>query len=263
MTELTPSIPKGSWILVTGANGFLASHIVRQFLQRGYKVRGTVRDPSKSSWLTQDVFKTHADDGSFEMVHVPDLGAKDAFADAVIGMSAIIHVAINTSLDPDPNKVIPHTLHSAVSLMEAALKEPSVKAFVYTSSVCDATRFIPGDTKHVERDSWNDEAVKLAWAPPPYDASRGKIVYDASNAEAEEVVWNFSLERKPHFSVNSVNPAHLVGEALARKHHETAYCYLKLLFDGNTSFMVPGCKSSPTSSPFENEHQGVEIPACI
>lgn len=31
---------------VTGANGFIASEIIKQLLERGYKVHGTVRDPS-------------------------------------------------------------------------------------------------------------------------------------------------------------------------------------------------------------------------
>lgn len=30
-------------ILVTGASGFLASHIVKQLLEKGYRVRGTIR----------------------------------------------------------------------------------------------------------------------------------------------------------------------------------------------------------------------------
>lgn len=34
-----------SRVLVTGASGFLASHVIRQLLQSGeYRVRGTVRD---------------------------------------------------------------------------------------------------------------------------------------------------------------------------------------------------------------------------
>ncbi len=31
-------------VLVTGAAGFLATHVVKQLLEGGYRVRGTVRD---------------------------------------------------------------------------------------------------------------------------------------------------------------------------------------------------------------------------
>lgn len=30
-------------VLVTGASGFIAAHIVRELLERGYRVRGSVR----------------------------------------------------------------------------------------------------------------------------------------------------------------------------------------------------------------------------
>ena len=33
-------------ICVTGASGFIATHLVEQLLEKGYKVRGTVRDNS-------------------------------------------------------------------------------------------------------------------------------------------------------------------------------------------------------------------------
>lgn len=244
MSERKSVIPNGSWVLVTGANGFLGSHVVRGLLQRGYKVRGTIRDLSKSSWLIEDVFKSYYEDGSFELVHVPDLGARDAFTDAVKGMSAIAHVATVVTFDADPHKVVPQTVGGTLSMLHAALGEPEVKAFVYTSSVVAATRFIPGDDTHVERDTWNEEAIKLAWAPPPYDPTRGKIVYDASKAEAEKAMWKFVEEKKPNFNVNCVNPTCLIGEPLNRKHQETAYSMVKLLYDGNTGFLDPGCKSS-------------------
>jgi len=43
-------------VCVTGASGFIAAHIVRELLERGYRVRGTVRSlrhPDKYTFLTQ------------------------------------------------------------------------------------------------------------------------------------------------------------------------------------------------------------------
>ncbi|GKZ52116.1 hypothetical protein AbraIFM66951_000537, partial [Aspergillus brasiliensis] len=45
------ALPKGALILVTGANGFIASHVSDQLLQMGYRVRGTVR--SEKPWLEE------------------------------------------------------------------------------------------------------------------------------------------------------------------------------------------------------------------
>lgn len=40
-------VDKSIPICVTGATGFIASHIVEQLLEAGYKVNGTVRDLAK------------------------------------------------------------------------------------------------------------------------------------------------------------------------------------------------------------------------
>jgi len=44
---------EGKVACVTGANGFIASWIVKFLLQRGYTVRATVRDPSKCFFYLQ------------------------------------------------------------------------------------------------------------------------------------------------------------------------------------------------------------------
>jgi nucleoside-diphosphate-sugar epimerase len=38
-------------VCVTGAGGFIASWIVKLLLQRGYTVRGTLRDPGRNPFL--------------------------------------------------------------------------------------------------------------------------------------------------------------------------------------------------------------------
>jgi nucleoside-diphosphate-sugar epimerase len=245
MAEPATNIPKGSWVLVTGANGFVASHVAQQFLQRGYKVRGTIRDLEKSSWLTQDVFKSYTDTGDFELVVVPDLAVPGAFDSAIKGVSIIVHAASVVTFSPDANEVIPQTVSGATSILYAALKEPSVRAFVYTGSIAAAVLYGPaGGSVHVERDTWNEAAVKIAWAPPPYESSRSMHVYQASKTEAEKAVFKFLAEKNPHFSVNSVDPSSIMGEALNKKHLETPYSYLKVLNDGHVGFLagVPSSK---------------------
>lgn len=43
----SPAIERGSALLVTGANGYIGSHVVDQLLAAGYRVRGTARDAKK------------------------------------------------------------------------------------------------------------------------------------------------------------------------------------------------------------------------
>ena len=66
----TLSIPPGSKVLVTGANGFVAIYIVQRLLQEGYSVRGTVRTAAKGEHLKK-VFTEYGD--KFEIVVVEDI----------------------------------------------------------------------------------------------------------------------------------------------------------------------------------------------
>ena len=79
-----PVIPPGSLILVTGANGYIASHVTDQLIQAGYLVRGTSRDTIKTAWMTE-LFDQKYGPGKFEAVVVKDMAEKDAFDEACKG----------------------------------------------------------------------------------------------------------------------------------------------------------------------------------
>ncbi|KAH6951963.1 aldehyde reductase [Fusarium avenaceum] len=233
MSTPTSSIPTGSWVLVTGATGFIASHVVRQFLHRGYKVRGTVRDVAQASWLIDGHFKSYAESGSFELAAVPDFSIPGAFDEAVKGMSAVAHVAAITTFDPDPNKVIPPSVTGVQAILSAAAKEPSVKEVVFTSSIMAV--ILPAlseETIRVGRDTWNDYVMELASAPPPYDASNSVYVYAAGKVAAEKEVWRWVEENKPKFNTNVICPYGVVGEPLHKKHVDVPVHWVSILFKG-------------------------------
>ncbi|WAO87457.1 Epimerase domain-containing protein [Fusarium falciforme] len=212
-----PAVPKGSTVLVTGANGLLGSHIVDQFLEYGYKVRGTVRDTEKNAWL-QALFDKKYGKGSFELFKVADLAAEGAFDEAMKGTSVVAHTASITSFAPDPNDVIPQAIAFAENALKSAYKETSVKRFVLTSSSSAAVLSVPGAPGvEVLEDTWNEFAVKAAWAEPPYTPERGGVVYAASKTEAEKVVWKYHKEnrdKRPDLVVNTVLPNFNFGKSL-------------------------------------------------
>lgn len=89
--QLSPSdaaFPSGSLILVTGASGFIASHIVDQLLLAGYHVRGTVRDEKKAVWTTA-MFADRHGTNRFSAIIVPDMSIFGAFNEAVNGLSSV------------------------------------------------------------------------------------------------------------------------------------------------------------------------------
>ena len=94
---MAASATPGSPVLVTGVNGHVASATALRLLQKGYKVRGTVRSLKRGAFI-QNEFKSFGD--SFELVEVPDIVAPGAFDEALKGMCRIFDngVSANSSL---------------------------------------------------------------------------------------------------------------------------------------------------------------------
>lgn len=247
MSDSSSNLPKGSIVLVTGLTGFIASHIGKQLFDHGFKVRGTVRDLSKAAWLKDDLFKAQHLAGNLELVQVPDLGAPNAFDEAVKGVAAVAHVATIVSLDPNPHNVVPQTVEGAVSLLRAAKLEPSIRRVVYTTSSGTSSMPVAGVKVHVGRDTWNDAVVEAAWAPPPYDPSRALATYMASKIEAEKAVWRFVEEEKPGFTVNAVSPFTTLGAALHPSHVRGTVGWVNNLWKGDTTHvaLLPACEFLP------------------
>jgi nucleoside-diphosphate-sugar epimerase len=228
------TLSKGDLILITGVNGFVAAHLARQLLTRGYRVRGTVRNATKSKWLVDDLFRSEASNGFFELVTVEDMVSEGAFREAVRGVDAVAHVATINTLDPNPNNVIPQTVAGVVNLLKVAAEEPSVKSFVFTSSVVAAAMTLPEIPFHVDETSWNDIAAPMAWAPPPYNADRAMITYMASKVESEKALWKFVEERKPHFRTNAVLPYIVFGGLLHSQQNTSSDGWLLSVYGNNT-----------------------------
>jgi uncharacterized protein YbjT (DUF2867 family) len=88
-----------SYVLVTGATGFIGAHIVDNLLARGLKVRGATRSPSKAqSMLSARPNYT----SKLDIVIIRDFEQTGVFDDAVQGVDAVVHVA--SVLPPFPFK---------------------------------------------------------------------------------------------------------------------------------------------------------------
>ena len=148
-----PAILQGSLVLVNGASGFIASHIVAELLKLGYNVRGTVRSDEKVK-STSSMFKPfESTSAKYEAIIVENFAHNSAFTKAVTGCSAVIHTASNMSFSPNPHQVVPHTVAGATSVINAAISELSVKRFVYTPSSSAATIPKPGQKFSINKDT--------------------------------------------------------------------------------------------------------------
>lgn len=82
----TLALEAGTTIFVTGVNGLIGSHITDQLLERGYNVRGAVRNAKKHQYLV-DYFSEKHKDAKLELVNVPDMtieGCYDNFTQGTL-----------------------------------------------------------------------------------------------------------------------------------------------------------------------------------
>jgi len=116
-----------SFTLVTGATGFLGSHVVRTLLARGESVKAFVRPGSNLSALQgypRDRFK----------IAVGDIRIEHSVFAALAGCSRLYHVAANFKFwDPNPERVIQPTVDGMRATLRAA-KARQLDKIVVTSS---------------------------------------------------------------------------------------------------------------------------------
>jgi nucleoside-diphosphate-sugar epimerase len=245
------AIPDKSTVLIIGASSFIGAHITHAFLKFGYRVRAVDYNASKAAWLVEDIFKSDAVAGTLELAIVPDILADKAFEEVIKGVSAVIYVA-NFEVKSNPNETIPQNTAGILNALRTAAREPSVLRFVMTSSY--SASFNPSTDANalLNATSWNESAVKSAWAPPPYEPSRYTTVYMASKVQQEQSLWRFVREEKPSFTVNTVIPSWVTGKVFSKSQNPSSTLCLTGLYNGDTTFSSGSriCKYCfvPTSS---------------
>jgi nucleoside-diphosphate-sugar epimerase len=200
-------------VLVTGANGYLATWVLKKYLEAGYSVRGTVRSLSKSAFLN-DKFAHYGD--RFELVVVEDITKDGAFDEAVKGVDAIAHTASPfhyKSTNPD-DLIIP-AVRGTTSILNSALKHGStLKRVILTSSVA-AVREETTVPRAFNESNWNNSAVEAVKTKGSEVGSVG--IYLASKTLAEKAAWEFVATHKSEISWDLVviNPPLVFGPSLS------------------------------------------------
>jgi dihydroflavonol-4-reductase len=183
-------------VVVTGAAGFVASHIVEQLLGKGYRVRGTARDPASSSCAHLKRLPFAAE--RLELV-AAELLDGDAWPRVLQGVSVVMHTASPYSLDvKDAQRdLVDPALHGTRNVLNAAAATPSVKRVVLTSSMAAITDE-PDSERTLTEGDWN-ELSSLTRNP-----------YYYSKTVAEREAWGLA-ERQQGYSLVVINPFLVIG----------------------------------------------------
>ena len=148
-------------VLVSGANGFIAQHIVKQLLEKGYTVIGTVRSAAKGESLKQ---LTNSDKFSYEIVR--DTEVKHAFdyvldrhqnVDKFIDAVGTIPLGVNYE-----RQLIRRSAKGVIHILQSIRHHaPNVKKVVLTSSLaaCLNVKQSADPNFVVDESSWNPDNV--------------------------------------------------------------------------------------------------------
>jgi dihydroflavonol-4-reductase len=138
--------------LVTGATGFLGSHVARLLLERGDNVRVLVR-PSSSPRLLDALPAERLER------MIGDLRDVASLERAVAGVASVYHVAADYRLwARDPGEILESNLAGTKNLLGAA-RRAGVERFVYTSTVATVAVERPGALPDESTDTSVDEMI--------------------------------------------------------------------------------------------------------
>src|SRR5262245_59183702 len=151
-------------VLVTGASGFMARHVLAELREHGYTVRGTARDPVE---------------GVGERVEA-DRAQDEGWAGAMDGCDYVLHVAspFPRNMPKTPDEVIKPAVDGTLRVLKAA-KEAGVQRVVLTSSLAAVSSGHPNGPVRTEAD-W---AVVDRCTP-----------YTRSKTLAELAAWDYAGE---------------------------------------------------------------------
>ncbi|KAI0056651.1 NAD(P)-binding protein [Artomyces pyxidatus] len=198
-------------VLVTGANGFVGAWVVRDFLEAGYTVRGTVRSENKGAHLRTQF---SAFDERFKVAVVEDITLDGAFDDAVDGIDLIVHTASPLHFNAkEADDMIKPAVRGTLGVLESASKEGStVKRIVITAS--GASIISPTTEPFVwDETYWNEHSIKQVEEKGM--AAGANTVYRASKTLAERAAWEYCDRNKAiAWDLVVLHPPYIFGPSI-------------------------------------------------
>ena len=212
-------------VLVTGASGFIAKHIIRELLEQDHTVRASTRSAKRQAEIDRIFPDTGID-------HVRlDLMSDDGWAEALVGVDVLMHTASPFPDEPpkDPNELIRPAVDGTLRALDAA-QSAGVERAILTSSVAAIYKDPSASpTQTIDESNWTDPEGENVSA------------YETSKTLAERAAWNFVAEHA-EMKLTVVNPGAVLGPALDTN-YGTSLGYVDRFLAG-TDPMVPNVRFS-------------------
>lgn len=183
-------------VLVTGGSGFVAGYVVREMLERGFRVRATVRDLARAEAVRQRL--TVSGDLSFVAT---DLLKDDGWDAAARGMDYVVHTASPMPVGEHRGQDIIAPAREGTRRVLEAARRAGVRRVVLTSSTAAAMPAEPGAP--ADENTWTDRPDQ-----PRYRYPRAKTL-------AEQDAWRLVRGWSDGPELATVLPSNIQGPALS------------------------------------------------
>lgn len=137
-------------ILVTGAGGFIGSHLTQLLLAQGYEVRAFVHYNSFNTWGWIDSFP--AEEKKALEVFAGDIRDPNGVKEAMRGCDAVFHLAALIAIPfsyHSPDTYVDTNIKGTLNVLQAARELETRRVLVTsTSEVYGTAQYVPIDEKH-------------------------------------------------------------------------------------------------------------------
>lgn len=200
-------------VCVTGATGYVGSHVVNAFLEAGFPVRAAVRSPEDQGKTAHLVAMAERHQTTLSLHHA-DLHTTGSFDEALAGCEGLIHVAAVARLSaPEPQRqIVDPSVTGARNVLEAATRQ-GVRRVVLTSSIAAVGNYRSSQQRPLTEDDWNETAT-LESDP-----------YGLAKREAERFAWRES-EGAP-WDLVVINPGMVMGPVFNKRHSRASPIFVR------------------------------------
>jgi len=216
-------------VTVTGASGYIGSHVVANLLARGRNVRATVRDaedPIRVDHLNQLEI---TEGGSLEIVEM-DLFDEASVHAAIAGCTDLIHTAaaVRISAKNPQKQIVDPSVVGTRNVVAAIDAARTVERFVHTSSTAAIRPMTWKDGETLTTKTWADDAT-LEGNP-----------YGLAKVLAERIVRDWHSgggEEKPRMV--TIHPSVVFGPPMSKIHLRGSLSFLNALVQRKVPVLIP------------------------
>ncbi len=154
---------KNKKVLITGADGFIGSHLVERLMAEGCQVKAFVQYNSFNSWGWLDGF----DKAVLENIEIFAGDVRDPYGvkTACEGVDAIFHLAALIAIpfsSPSPASYVDPNINGTLNILQAARDLGDIRTFVTsTSEVYGTAQYVPIDEAHPRQGQSPYSATKI------------------------------------------------------------------------------------------------------